>query len=413
MINRGWSYWHLGHLDASEDRLPEAEESYREAVASFEMLSSPAGVLTHRGLVCAEERLVDVLVKTGRIDEAEQMCRQTVGRYDELKWELLTQAGEENAPQLYSYDNPQWTGAVAARHGQGALHAIFIRYLAAAYRNLADVLIRDGRTKEALAEYSKAIEASIELGTDHADVWRHRAGIYVELEQWDLATGDLAKAIEQGHTGYRPHYELALVHLAQGGLEAFRSDCSSLLEQFAEIEDTTTAHFVVWTCVLAPEAAADLSRPITLAERAVEADRESSRYLTTLGAILYRAGRFEEALKRLTQAERLLDLSVARSSSAHSDYFLKSLERIAFVDRLLELPAARQSSPASTWYFLAMAHHGMGDTDEANQWFDRAAEWTNKVIAEHDHGQFRLPWNRRLTLRLLHQEAGALLGIQE
>ena len=60
-----WAYWHLGHLYASEDRLHEAEESYREAVASFEMQSSPTGVLIHHGLVYAQERSVDVLVKTG------------------------------------------------------------------------------------------------------------------------------------------------------------------------------------------------------------------------------------------------------------------------------------------------------------------------------------------------------------
>ena len=64
-VNRGWAYWHWGHLYASEDRLHEAEESYREAVASFEMQSSPTGVLIHRGLVYAQELLVDVLVKTG------------------------------------------------------------------------------------------------------------------------------------------------------------------------------------------------------------------------------------------------------------------------------------------------------------------------------------------------------------
>ena len=171
-----------------------------------------------------------MLVKTGRIDEAEQICRQTVGRYDELIRELLIEAGEENVPQLYSYDNPQWTGAVAPGRGQGAIHQLFIRYLAAAYSNLADVLIRDGRTKEALAEYSKAIEAGIELGTDHADVWRHRSGIYAELGRWDLATGDLAQAIELGHAGYRPHYELALVSLAQGDGERPLGDAASWRE---------------------------------------------------------------------------------------------------------------------------------------------------------------------------------------
>ena len=50
--------------------------------------------------------------------------------------------------------------------------------------------------------------------------------------------------------------------------------------------------------------------------------------------------------------------------------------------------------------------------DEAKKWYDKAVEWTEKVTREHEEGTGpRLSWNRRLTLKLLRQEAQKTLGI--
>ena len=68
------------------------------------------------------------------------------------------------------------------------------------------------------------------------------------------------------------------------------------------------------------------------------------------------------------------------------------------------------SSPAYTWFFLAMTHHRLGDADEAKKWFDKATAWTDKIVTEADEGIADLRWNRRLTLKLLRDEATALLG---
>ena len=99
--------------------------------------------------------------------------------------------------------------------------------------------------------------------------------------------------------------------------------------------------------------------------------------------MLYRDGRFEEALARLSQA-----------------------------DALLQAPSeALKSPPAYIWFFRAMAQHRLGHADEAKQWLDKAVAWTDKTFAEADQGTADLPWNRRLTLKLLRDEATALLGV--
>ena len=65
-----------------------------------------------------------------------------------------------------------------------------------------------------------------------------------------------------------------------------------------------------------------------------------------LGALLYRAGRFAEAIARLTEAE--------------------------------ELPTQR-TSPIYGWLFLAMAHHRLGHRAEAQVYLVRLREAMKKA----------------------------------
>ena len=132
---------------------------------------------------------------------------------------------------------------------------------------------------------------------------------------------------------------------------------------------------------MAPDAVDDYAPVVRLAEQAVEAKPNSDDYLKTLGGIFYRAGRFEEAVERLTEANNLIEDPDTESNS----------------------------SPAYTWYFLAMAHQKLGHEADAKTWLDKANEWTDKVLAEHEDGTSPVSWNRRLTLKLLRDEAEAAI----
>ena len=97
--------------------------------------------------------------------------------------------------------------------------------------------------------------------------------------------------------------------------------------------------------------------------------------------MLYRAGRFGEAVKTLGIA-----------ASEESD----------------------EGSLAYTWYFLAMAHHASGHTDEAKKWLQKAAsvDGSGDPAHEEDDGA-HLAWNRRLTLNLLRAEAETTIGKEQ
>src|SRR5213075_3272578 len=101
-------------------------------------------------------------------------------------------------------------------------------------------------------------------------------------------------------------------------------------------------YWTTWTCVLAPDALADWTKPLQLAEKAhVSAPNDFDR-INLLGSVLYRAGRFEEAAQRLTVAHAAFK----------------------------EAPSKR-STIIYNWLFQAMVQHRLGHAAEAASWLEK------------------------------------------
>ncbi len=163
---------------------------------------------------------------------------------------------------------------------------------------------------------------------------------------------------------------LSVTRLWSGDRAGYRAAIAAMLDRLSESAAPELVHAVAWRCVLGPEATADLGQPVRLAERAErEASHTMSRgvYLVTLGAALYRAGRFDAAIDRLEEAVRL------KGGTPH---------------------------PADS-AFLAMAHSRLGHHAEAGRWLDRLRDHQPSV----DPIQF---WNE-LEFRLLRDEAEAVV----
>jgi tetratricopeptide (TPR) repeat protein len=213
-----------------------------------------------------------------------------------------------------------------------------------------------------------------------------QAKSYARGGDWENAAADFAKAIELSPDDAFNRYWCALTRLAAEDVEGYRKCSFEMLEHFARTQDVDAGHWVARTCALGPDAVDDLPNAIALARKAVESNPKSVIYLDTLGAILWRAGQIEEAIRRLSESDRLVT----------------------------QLGRTTSSSPAYTWFFLAMAHQRLGQNDEARKWLDKAVAWTDKVLAEEEQpGGTSLAWNRRLTLKLLRAEAAKALGATE
>jgi tetratricopeptide (TPR) repeat protein len=242
-----------------------------------------------------------------------------------------------------------------------------------------------GRKNFKLGDFGAAVDdfsKALELHPPCRSALSWRCAAYLRLGQLDKARDDVAALRETKAKDYYRHYEHAVLCLALNDEAEYRDSCQTMLDALSEIDDPMAANFVAWACALAPDAVDDYEPVLACAKKAVEARPESDQFLNTLGAILYRAGRNDQAIERLTELDQ-------RRETADGTV---------------------QSSPAYTWYFLAMAHQKASNAEQPREYLNKANQWTDEVLADEENPP---AWNRRATLELLRKEAEALLGTDD
>jgi Flp pilus assembly protein TadD len=199
----------------------------------------------------------------------------------------------------------------------------------------------------------------IEAIPNDGKIWKARGQAHAHLEQWEQASADFGKAARLDREDVQVWYYHALLRLHLSDEKGYRQVCAALIKRWGSFADPHTLNTVAWTCALAPNAVADLRPVVRLAEKAV--------VLTTLGAILYRASRYEEAVMRLKKV-------ITRG---------RTKKGLAFA-----------------WLFLALAQQELGQSAEAKSCLAKAGELM-KVTG--------MAWDQRLALQVLHREAEAMV----
>jgi tetratricopeptide (TPR) repeat protein len=224
-------------------------------------------------------------------------------------------------------------------------------------------------------EFSEAIKLQPENGLFRVQ----RGWAYGDGGEWDKASADFVKATQCKEPDEEAWYSQAMLYLRDGNLDRYREVCSDMLHRFGE--------GATWTCTLNPNSGTDPGRSADLAEKLLAKSSRDHWYVSQLGAALYRAGRFDSAVKLLTEAIEL---------NAHP----------------------YRTNMLCTWFFLAMAHHRLGHAGEARRWLDKAVQGTEEALKSptealqesgNPDGVIPPNWNRRLTLGLLRREAEQLI----
>jgi tetratricopeptide (TPR) repeat protein len=248
---------------------------------------------------------------------------------------------------------------------------------AVAHGDLGKFLEDQARCQEAEAELNEAIK----LQPEHGEFWVLRGWAYADRQQWEKASADFVKATECKEPDEGAWYSRALLHLRDGNQGGYRRICAEMLQRF----DTGAT----WTCTLAPNSGADPARIVGLAEKLLAESSRDHWHVHQLGAALYRADRFAEAVERLTEATEL---------SSHP----------------------YRTNMLHTWFFLAMAHHRLGHAAEARRWLDKAVHGTEEALklpaeppGKSIHPSPRPHWDQKLTLHLLRREAEEQLQGQQ
>ncbi len=174
-------------------------------------------------------------------------------------------------------------------------------------------------------------------------------------------------------------YHLALFEALLDDGAGYRQACQDMEKRFGNSKDVEVRHWVARASSVAPDSCVDPGRCVELAEGALKAVPGSYFYLTWVGAALYRAGRYPEALGRLEAA--------ARAHGAGGAGF----------DLLLR----------------ALIHEKLHDVEKARQCLAGGRRWQEsmekKELNDPIFGQ-EMSANQYAELRLLRREAERVLG---
>jgi tetratricopeptide (TPR) repeat protein len=204
-------------------------------------------------------------------------------------------------------------------------------------------------------------------------LWAERGRFHVMRSRFGKAAEDFARAEELDPDDPHLRYERAVSLLLAGDLAGYRAACAAMLSRFKDDESPNAANLVAYACIYGPDPVVDVPGMIRLAERSALRNAGGSRLL---GAALYRAGRFTEALSRFQESHRVFQ------------------------------PRGRD------WLFLAMIHGRLGHAEEARRMLEEADRWIAEVDrATQDSGGTGPSWPNEFggpTIRLLRGEAEAV-----
>jgi len=222
-----------------------------------------------------------------------------------------------------------------------------------------------GRSPEACDDFTQALA----LNPNHAEAYHYRGHADFGLGQYEKAAGDFAEALKRlpkdahlfNMRGRARHY------LRQ--YDQAIEDYQRVLElKSLAVDEGGASEALAWLLVAGPERFRNADKALPLALRGHELQPEGYERLRTLGAVEYRLGQYEQAVKTL-------------------------------------LRAAATAKPAPTafdQFFLAMSYRRVGDFVKARECYERAVEWRKK--------QTRFSEHHVEVLNSLQSEAAAVLG---
>jgi tetratricopeptide (TPR) repeat protein len=231
-------------------------------------------------------------------------------------------------------------------------------------------LDKQKRWVDAVAKLDKIVEAD----PANAAARLRRAAALAELGKWDGAVENLEALLTFDDSDPWAWYCLAVARLGAGQDADYRRTCARMLRRYPKA-DAETAFFVIRACRVAPDAVEETDDLLALAEAEYKDQPNSVASRSNLGCMLYRAGRFDDAIPRLDDALK-----------------------------------AQKSGEFTTFYdltFLAMAHQRLGRSEVARNHLADAMKVLDAATAP---GREPLPWFARVAAERLRQEAAALVN---
>jgi WD40 repeat protein/serine/threonine protein kinase/tetratricopeptide (TPR) repeat protein len=200
---------------------------------------------------------------------------------------------------------------------------------------------------------------------EEARLYEERGDVRAELEQWELAYQDFARAVEL-HSDGRLLSPFLLASLKAGDQDGARKHAARLVEHATQSEDWSPKRTAAFGTASVPDLLPDYSTTLAWAQE--QPDHDGG---LTLIVQLYRAGRYHDAIQVIHEYDQL--------------------------SRFVPLAS----------YYYAMALHRVGENESAHEAFEIAERkfehYARRRIVE------KLPWYHLAYCECVREEARALL----
>jgi tetratricopeptide (TPR) repeat protein len=241
---------------------------------------------------------------------------------------------------------------------------------------LGVILSRRNVLGEAESEYREALR----LREDYAAAHEGLGIVFARTGRWDVAVSAFRRSLGLDPRNKETWERFAALLLYTGDVKEYRSARRELLERFGKTDQPPSAGSLAWTCLTSPEPAGDLGPLLEVARRVEDGDEiqawhDNVRRLQGLAA--YRAGRFTDALEKLKECSP--DPDGGRADAA------------IFTE-------------------LALAHHRLGQAEEARAALSKARAILEKTMPNPEKGRpYGDDWHLWLLCQVLFREAERLL----
>jgi eukaryotic-like serine/threonine-protein kinase len=218
---------------------------------------------------------------------------------------------------------------------------------------------------------------------DHAGMatlLRTRGTLCGQFTQWDLAAGDLTKAIALNPEEHWNWYQLAPLLLETGDPGAYRKLCHAMLARFGATTDPSIAERTAKVCLLLALDGADLAAASKLADTAVTIGKDDDwlvYYQFAKGLAEYRQANFAQAIE--------------------------------WTQKVLSHPGADYNRDMQAYSVMAMALHRLGKAGEARGAFSKATELAGAKLPKLDSGDVGPDWHGWIITHALLRQAKALI----
>jgi serine/threonine-protein kinase len=211
-----------------------------------------------------------------------------------------------------------------------------------------------------------------------------RGSAHATLNEFEQAAHDYARSVADDTSQPAYGYRYAALLLATGRNEEYHAITRRMLDQFGREKEPRLIVPVLQAARLADQGADDYAPLIATAESLAQTNKDAFTFVRLHGHLLYRAGRYREAIGRLEEAFKLG----------------KDIHPFLITDGFL----------------LAMAHHRQGDLEEAKKLLSSAESRVAKLYADPKLDEIFTAvnasndWQNRLIGELIRAEASALIN---